>query len=110
VAERTFANDTGGHDLLREWLMVLPGPRRVGLEGAANFGAALAPRETTTILFPRQGRRSSCTEIVRILGSQILLRETAYPNRRDLSRPCQSRQSTGTRVRLAKQGQRPWSC
>jgi len=67
VAERTFANDSRGHKVLRDWLKELPEPRRVGLEGAANFGAGLARvlleadedvREVPSILTRRERRRT----------------------------------------------------
>ncbi len=67
LAERAFANDSRGHQMFREWLKALPQPRRVGLEGAANFGAVLARvlldadedvREVPSILTRRERRRT----------------------------------------------------
>jgi len=67
VAEGSFSNDVKGHRALRGWLNRFPQPRRVGLEGAANFGALLARalldagedvREVPSILTRRERRRT----------------------------------------------------
>ena len=42
LAARTFGNDPRGHAALLSWIGRLPAPRRVGIEGAGSFGAALA--------------------------------------------------------------------
>lgn len=39
---RTFSNDPRGHACLLSWAQRQPAPRRVGIEGAGSFGAALA--------------------------------------------------------------------
>ena len=41
VAEKTFANDPGGHEALVEWVHKA-GAERVGLEGSGRYGAAAA--------------------------------------------------------------------
>ena len=41
VAERTFANNPGGHEALVEWVRQT-GAERVGLEGSGRYGAAAA--------------------------------------------------------------------
>lgn len=42
LAARTFGNDPRGHAALLSWAQRQPAPRRVGIEGAGSFGAALA--------------------------------------------------------------------
>lgn len=42
LASRTFGNDPRGHAALLTWIGRLPAPRRIGIEGAGSFGAALA--------------------------------------------------------------------
>jgi transposase len=42
LAERTFANDPSGHEALRVWTQEVAPDGRVGIEGSASFGAALA--------------------------------------------------------------------
>jgi transposase len=42
LASRTFGNDPRGHAALLSWTQRQPPPRRVGIEGAGSFGAALA--------------------------------------------------------------------
>lgn len=42
LASRTVSNDPRGHAALLAWIQRQPGPRRVGIEGAGSFGAALA--------------------------------------------------------------------
>ena len=44
IAQHSFANNPTGHRAFLRWLAALPGPRRVGLEGAGSFGAGLARR------------------------------------------------------------------
>ena len=67
ISEGSYTNDRRGHEALRRWLEGLPGPRRVGLEGAANFGAVLSRslleagedvREVPSILTRRERRRT----------------------------------------------------
>ena len=67
VAEAMFANDRRGHQRLQSWLTELPAPRRIGLEGAANFGAVVARllleanedvREVPSILTRRERKRT----------------------------------------------------
>ena len=42
VAAGTFSNDPRGHVALLRWTQRQPGPRRIGIEGAGSFGAAVA--------------------------------------------------------------------
>jgi hypothetical protein len=42
ISERTFANNPKGHREFVRWAGGLPQPRRIGLEGSANFGVGLA--------------------------------------------------------------------
>jgi transposase len=42
LAIHTFGNDPRGHAALLNWIQRQPAPRRVGIEGAGSFGAALA--------------------------------------------------------------------
>lgn len=42
LTARTFGNDPRGHAALLIWMQRQPAPRRVGIEGAGSFGAALA--------------------------------------------------------------------
>jgi transposase len=67
ISQRSFANNQTGHRAFLRWLTALPGPQRVGLEGAGNFGAGLARllskagedmREVPAILTHRERRRS----------------------------------------------------
>ncbi len=42
LVARTFSNDPRGHAAVLSWVQRQPAPRRVGIEGAGSFGAALA--------------------------------------------------------------------
>jgi transposase len=42
IGERTFANDPAGHAALRAWTLAVAPAARVGIEGSAGYGAALA--------------------------------------------------------------------
>ncbi|MBA2633559.1 MAG: IS110 family transposase [Chloroflexi bacterium] len=48
LAARTFGNDPRGHAALLSWVQRQPAPRRIGIEGAGSFGAALAEVLVTT--------------------------------------------------------------
>lgn len=92
VAERSFSNGAGGHRSFARWLDGFEGPCQIGIEGAGNFGAALARvlvgrgqdvREVPSVLTARERRRvrrpgkSDPKDAVAI--ARITLREPSLP-------------------------------
>jgi transposase len=92
VAERSFSNSVAGHRSFGRWVDGFERPRQVGIEGAGNFGAALARmlvekgeavREVPSVLTARERRRvrrpgkSDPKDAVAI--ARITLREPSLP-------------------------------
>jgi len=92
VAERSFSNSSHGHDGFARWVDGFDRPRQIGIEGAGNFGAALARklvaeredvREVPSVLTARErGRvrrpgKSDPKDAVAI--ARITLREPGLP-------------------------------
>jgi transposase len=89
VAESSFANNPTGHRGFLSWALALPGPCRIGLEGAANFGAGLARllvdseqdvREVPATLTHRERRRTGrpgkCDAADALAIARIVARES----------------------------------
>lgn len=92
AAERSFANDPGGHRAFLRWLGTLPPPRRIGIEGSGSFGAALSQgllaageevREVPAILTHRERRRTGrpgkSDPVDALAIARVVLREEALP-------------------------------
>lgn len=92
LAEGSFANGADGHRALLAWLGGLPQPRRIGLEGAANLGAALARAlaaageevhevpATLTLRERRHGRRPGKSDPADALAiARVVAREEDLP-------------------------------
>jgi transposase len=92
VSERSFANDSDGHREFVRWLSRLPSPRRIGLEGSANFAFALAhllteagedTREVPAILTHRERRHTrrpgKCDRADALAIARVVARENGLP-------------------------------
>ena len=92
VSERIFANNVHGHREFVLWASGLPGPRRIGLEGSANFASALAhllteagedTREVPAILTHRERRRTGrpgkCDRGDALAIARVVAREDRLP-------------------------------
>jgi transposase len=92
TAERSFANNPAGHRSFERWLGALPQPRRVGIEGSGNYGAALSRhlgaagedvREVPVLLTHRErrrlGRPGKCDPADALAIARVVLREEHLP-------------------------------
>lgn len=92
ISQRSFPNNPKGHKAFRRWLSALPGPQRVGLEGAGSFGAGLARllseaavdvREVPAILTHRErrhsGRSGKCDAADALAIARVVSREERLP-------------------------------
>jgi transposase len=92
ISERTFANNPKGHREFVRWAGGLPQPRRIGLEGSANFGVGLArllvrvgedTREVRAILTHRERRRTGrpgkCDRGDALAIARVVAREERLP-------------------------------
>jgi transposase len=92
IAEDTFANDPRGHREFVRWSAGLPAPHRIGLEGAAGFGAGLARllldagedvREVPAILTHRErrhtGQPGKCDRADALAIARVVARERYLP-------------------------------
>jgi transposase len=92
ISERTFANNPKGHREFVRWAGGLPQPRRIGLEGSANFGFGLArllagagedTREVRATLTHRERRRTGrpgkCDRADALAIARVVAREERLP-------------------------------
>lgn len=92
ISEQIFTNDPQGHREFLRWASGLPGPRRIGLEGAAGFGAGLArllidagedAREVPAILTHRErrhtGQPGKCDRADALAIARVVAREVRLP-------------------------------
>jgi transposase len=92
ISERSFANNPKGHREFVRWAAGLRQPRRIGLEGAASFGAGLArlltsagedTREVPAILTHRErrhtGQPGKCDRADALAIARVVAREGRLP-------------------------------